>query len=85
MLLKTILNNRYPLKRFVYGNARLSGERILVDVRPRKNSKPRCGQCHSPGPTYDTRSPREFQFVPILNLQVFFVYAMRESIVGSAA
>ena len=44
-------------KRFVYGNIRLSGERILVDVHHRKNSKPRCGQCRRSGPTYDTRTP----------------------------
>ncbi|HIC15036.1 MAG TPA: ISL3 family transposase [Gemmatimonadetes bacterium] len=77
MQLKTILNRRYPLKRFVYGKAEISGNRVLIDVRPRKNSKPCCGQCGSSGPTYDTRSPREFQFVPILGLAVFFVYAMR--------
>ena len=77
MLLKTILNDRYPLKRFVYGNATISGKRLLVDIRSRKNSKPRCGQCRIPGSTYDTRTPREFQFVPILGLQVFFIYAMR--------
>ena len=77
MQLKTILNHRYPLKGFVYGKARLSGQRIVVDVRSRKNSKPRCGQCRAAGPTYDTRSPREFQFIPILGLPMIFVYAMR--------
>ncbi len=30
MLLKTILNHRYPLKGFVYGNAQISLNRILV-------------------------------------------------------
>jgi transposase len=77
MHLKTILNNRHPLKGFVYGKATLEGERILVMLNARKNSKPRCGQCGAPGPTYDTRKPREFQFIPILGLQVFFIYAMR--------
>lgn len=77
MQLKTILNRRYPLKRFVYGKMEISGNRILIDVRPRKNGRPRCGQCGRSGSTYDTRSAREFQFVPILGLAVFFVYAMR--------
>ncbi len=77
MQLKTILNCRYRLKRFVYGKARISEDRLLVEVRPRKNSRPRCGRCGRPGSVYDTRSPREFAFIPILGMQVFFVYAMR--------
>ena len=77
MQLKTILNQRYPLKRFVYATARISEESLLVDVLPRKNSKSRCGVCKRPGPTYDTRSPRRFEFIPILGLKVFFLYAMR--------
>ena len=77
MLLKTILNNRYPLKGFVYGNAQISLNRILVDVRPRRNSKAKCGSCKKPASTYDTRRSREFEFIPILGLPVFFVYAMR--------
>ena len=83
MLFKTILNHRYPLKGFVYGKCEIvsndsSGlEAIHVSVAPRKNSKPRCGQCGKPGSTYDTRTQRSFEFVPILGLQVFFLYAMR--------
>lgn len=77
MQLKTILNHRYRLKRFVYGKATISQNRLLVEVRPRKNSRPKCGQCLVHGPVYDTRCPREFEFVPILGMAVFFVYAMR--------
>lgn len=77
MQLKTILNRRHPLKGFVYGQASLEKQRLLVQLRPRKNSKPRCGKCREAGPTYDMRRPREFEFIPILGLQVFFVYAMR--------
>lgn len=77
MQLKTILNCRYRLKRFVYGKATISEDRLLVKVRSRKNSRPLCGQCGKPGSVYDTRSPRNFAFVPILGMQVFFVYAMR--------
>lgn len=77
MQLKTILNHRYRLKRFVYGKATISQNRLLVEVRPRKNTRPKCGQCLVHGPVYDTRCPREFEFVPILGMAVFFVYAMR--------
>jgi len=77
MQLKTILNHRYRLKGFVYGKARIVGEQIEVEVRPRQGSKPRCGRCGRAGGTYDTRKPRRFDFVPILGMQVLFVYAMR--------
>jgi len=83
MLLKTILNHRYPLKGFTYGKCKIvanesSGlDEIRVEVASRKNSKPRCGQCGKPGSIYDTRKQRSFQFVPILGLQVLFLYSMR--------
>lgn len=77
MQLKTILNRRHPLKRFVYADAKISGDSLLVNVNARKNSKPRCGVCKRPGPTYDTRAARRFEFIPILGMKVFFVYAMR--------
>ncbi len=83
MLLKTILNHRYPLKGFVYVKCQIVGNRsngkdeIHVQLKPRKNSRPRCGSCGKPAAIYDTRKERRFQFVPILGLQVFFLYAMR--------
>ena len=77
MPLKTILNRRYRLKRFVYGKACFQDDQILVSVRPRSNSRPRCRTCRQPGSVYDTRSIRRFEFVPILGMQVFFLYAMR--------
>ncbi len=83
MLLKTILNHRYPLKGFVYVKCQIVGNRsngkdeIHVQLKPRKNSRPRCGSCGKPGSIYDTRKERRFQFVPILGLQVFFLYAIR--------
>ena len=77
MQLKTILNRRYPLKRFVYSKARVQDDQILVSVRSRTNSRPRCGSCRQPGSVYDTRSERRFEFIPILGMQVFFLYAMR--------
>jgi hypothetical protein len=60
------------LSGFVYGNCKIvakesSGlDEIHVEVTARNNSKARCGQCGKPGPTYDTRKERSFQFVPTL-------------------
>lgn len=79
MHIKTILNERHPLKRFVYGKCRLDKEdgRLIVEVRPRKNSKPRCSGCGCVAPGYDRLPVRLFQFVPIWGLLVYFSYAMR--------
>lgn len=81
MQLKTILNRVHKFKFFVYGNIRWfeSNQRIAlrVDVLPRVNSKPICSGCGCSAPGYDTLKPRLFEFVPLWNLAVFFVYAMR--------
>ena len=83
MLLKTILNHRYPLKGFVYGKCQIVDDEssgltlVQVQVSARKNSKACCGECGTPGPIFDIRHPRRFQFIPMLGLQVIFLYAMR--------
>ena len=78
MEVKAVLNKSHPIKRFVYGKIRFVGEQIHVEVQPRKNSQGECGECGQRGPTYDTaRTPRMFEFVPILGFATFFVYAMR--------
>jgi transposase len=48
-----------------------------VDVRARAGSKAICGGCGKKGPGYDRLPPREFSFVPLWAMPVFFVYAMR--------
>lgn len=58
MQLKTILNQVHPLKRFVYGKCRVVNDQLLISVRSRANSRPRCGTCQRPGPVYDTRAER---------------------------
>ena len=84
MELKTILNRVYQLPGFVYGKIRLvraeeEGERdrLEVEVRPRANGRALCSGCGQPAPGYDRLQPRRFQFVPVLGLPTFFVYAMR--------
>lgn len=81
--IKTLLNKLHPIKRFVYGRCRmekLTGAKepaLIVTVRPRANSKPRCSGCGTAGPGYDRLPPRLFRFVPLWNLSVFLCYAMR--------
>ena len=81
MQLKSILNRVERYKSFVYGKpqwvekaARLT---IVVPVRSRANSRPICSGCGRKGPGYDRLPPRRFEFVPLWQIAVFFVYAMR--------
>jgi transposase len=81
MHLKTILNHIERNKSFVYGKVKWvqGGDRraLEVQVRARANSRPRCSGCGQPGPGYDRRPPRRFEFVPLWQIAVYFVYAMR--------
>ncbi len=51
--------------------------KIEVVIEPRANSRAICSGCGEKRPGYDRLSPRRFQFVPLWNIAVFFVYAMR--------
>jgi len=77
MQLKTVLNRVHKIKGFVYENTRFVGDRIVVDIRPRKGSQPICSGCGRRGPGYDTLGERHFHFVPVWAIGVVLVYAMR--------
>jgi transposase len=81
MLLKTILNRVAPQTSFVYGETTFTtveGRLALeVQVQPRRHSRPICSGCHRRRPGYDRLPPRRFQFVPLWQIAVFFVYALR--------
>src|SRR5438128_4596834 len=78
---KTILNRVQKFKSFVYGNARweeINGETVLlVEIYPRLHSRPICSGCELSGPGYDTLEARQFEFVPLWGIAVFFIYLMR--------
>jgi len=82
MHLKSILNRVEPLKSFVYKEQRLievpgSQPFLEVDIEPRANGRPVCSGCGKKGAGYDRLAARRFEFVPLWNMAVFFVYAMR--------
>jgi len=81
MQLKTILNQCYKFKCFVYGKVRivfLNGEKCLeIDVVPRRNSKAICSCCDKQAPLYDQLDIRRFEFIPLWGYRVFLVYLMR--------
>jgi transposase len=81
MQLQTILNRVERNKSFVYGTPRW-GDNVLrptleVPIRPRANGRPVCSGCGKRRPGYDRLPLRRFDFVPLWQIAVVFVYAMR--------
>ena len=82
ILIRTLLNKVHPIKRFVYHSVALitegKSQRLVAEVRPRSNSRPRCSGCGKPRPGYDRMPhPRIFEFIPIWNIPVALSYTMR--------
>jgi transposase len=81
MLIKTLLNKVERFKSFIYGNSKLmrvgGNEALVIDIKPRQNSKPECPECGKRGKTYDTQPVRFFEYVPIWSFKVYFRYAPR--------
>lgn len=81
MQLKTILNRVERYKSFVYGDPRWADDAgrptIEVPIEPRANSRPVCSGCRKPRAGYDRLKPRRFEFVPLWQIPVVFVYAVR--------
>lgn len=78
MLIKTLLNQCYPIKGFVYEDqVRLEGKNVVVNIQHRKNSRGLCPQCRKPAPGYDHLGARRYRFVPLWGYVVEFLYTAR--------
>lgn len=82
MQLKVILNAVEKFVGFIYESMKLvtdedGNKRINVEVRARKGSKGKCSRCRKEAPGYDRLGKREFQYVPLWHIPVFFLYAPR--------
>lgn len=81
MQLKTILNHVEQYKSFVYQESRwadpLTKSEIEIPIEPRANGRAICSGCGKPAPGYDRLSSRRFEFVPLWQIAVYFVYSMR--------
>ncbi len=81
MQLKTILNFVEPYKSFVYKKVRWADPEtktaIEVLIEPRANSRGICSGCGCHAPGYDRLAERRFEFVPLWQIAVYFVYTMR--------
>lgn len=82
MRITTLLNKCYYLKSFIYhkeSQEQVAGQDALViEIVPRKNSRPMCSCCQKRGSIYDhVGNARLFQFVPAWGFQVYFRYRKR--------
>jgi len=79
MHLEQILNDSCNYKSFVFANSKFSSnhKKIVVEIRPRKNSKPICSKCNKSGSCYDHLPERNIEHIPFWGYQVYFKYSMR--------
>jgi hypothetical protein len=79
--LKTILNYVERHKSFVYQEARWANAKTKTDIeipiQPRAGGRPVCSGCGQAAPGYDRLAERRFEFVPLWQIAVYFVDAMR--------
>ena len=80
MRIQTILNRVEKFKSFIYGECleeRDDGPALVIQIEPRKNSRPFCSGCGRRGRPYDRLEERRFEFVPMWGILVFLAYRMR--------
>jgi len=81
MQLKTILNHVAKQPGFVFGSIKFNHvhgkPRLEVQVQPRRGARARCSECFQRRPTYDHLKLRHFEFVPLWNIAVWFLYVPR--------
>ncbi len=81
MLIKTLLNKVERFKSFVYGTVcfkQVNGvEALIIDIVPRRNSRPICPECRKQRNSYDRQPSRLFEYLPIWTFKVYFRYAPR--------
>ena len=83
MLVKTILNQIERFKGFVFGKVSLREgwfqmPTLVVEIVPRKGSRPECPVCGRKRPTYDTsRKAQEVDYIPLWSYRVVFHYFPR--------
>ncbi len=81
MLIKTLLNKVERFKSFVYVSVIVTlvggTEALVIDIEPRRNSRPICPECGKRRTVYDRQPQRLFEYLPVWSFKVFFRYAPR--------
>jgi len=83
MLIKTLLKKVERFKSFVYGSTYImlvcGVEALVVDIEPRRNSRPACPECGKRCTIYDRQPHRLFEYLPVWSFKVYFRYAPRRA------
>lgn len=77
MRLKTIFNKCCKFKSFIVTGVRFDDnqETIIIEIKRRGNSKPKCGRCGRVAPGYDSpEGIRHFEFIPFWGFKVQLEY-----------
>ena len=81
MLIKTLLNKVIRFKSFVYDSVCLmmidGVDALVIDIKPRRNSRPICPECRKRCTVYDRQPQRLFEYLPIWSFKAYFRYAPR--------
>lgn len=81
MLIKTILNKIEKFKSFVYKKIYCEKvgkeEALIIELSARENSKGRCAVCGKKCPCYDRQPCRDYEYVPLWGIKVYFRYCAR--------
>ena len=81
MLIKTLLNKVERFKSFVYGSTCVmlvdGVEALVIDIEPRRNSRPVCPECGKRRSLYDRQPQRFFEYLPVWTFKCYYRYAPR--------
>jgi len=81
MLIKTILNKLERFKSFVYKKVYWekvgTEEALVIELSARENSKGQCAVCGKKCPCYDRQPYRDYEYVPLWGIKVYFRYSVR--------
>lgn len=81
MRIKTLLNKVERFKSFVYGAIcvmPVNGvDALVIDIEPRRNSRPVCPECGKRRSMYDRQPQRLFEYLPVWTFKAYFRYAPR--------
>jgi len=79
MHIKTLFNYTIKIKGFIVEDVKLdrSGNELVIQILPRKGSKPKCSRCNLSGSVYDHLKERRFILPPIWGIAVILIYKMR--------
>ena len=81
MQIKTLLNKVIRFKSFVYGSVCImlvgDTDALVIDIDPRRNSRPICPECRKRCTVYDRQPQRLFEYLPVWSFKAYFRYAPR--------